>query len=282
MEDLTGLLPGTYDLVLTDANGCVLQVPVVVDALVTVVADAGTDQQLCDGPAVVLDGSASTGAVQYSWTDDQGNVIGTTAGITLGDLSPGLHVFTLTVSDGPCSDVDQVTVDVLELPLADAGPDQYIFLNGSVMLGVSGSPVDASYSWTPDTLLSNASVANPIASPLSTTWYVLSVVAQNGCTDIDSVLVTVVPNLDIHSGFTPNADGRNDVWVIDFIDLFPNCVVEVYNRWGEQLFRSVGYNTPWDGRYKDGPVPVGTYYYVIELNDPQFPDAFTGPLTVIR
>ncbi len=282
-EDLVGVPPGTYDLLLTDANGCALQVPVVVDALVSVVAEAGLDQQLCAGPVVVLDGSASTGAVQYNWSDDQGNPIGSTTSVSLADLPPGVHVFTLTVSDGPCTDVDQVTVEVLEVPLADAGLDQFIFLNGSATLGGSPSgPVGSSYTWTPDSMLTSTSVPNPIASPLSTTWYVLSVVAQNGCTDIDSVLVTVVPNIDIPSGFTPNADGRNDVWVIDFIDLFPNCVVEVYNRWGEQLFRSVGYNTPWDGRYKDGPVPVGTYYYVIELNDPQFPDAFTGPLTVIR
>jgi gliding motility-associated-like protein len=58
--------------------------------------------------------------------------------------------------------------------------------------------------------------------------------------------------------------------------------VEIYNRWGELLFRSVGYDRPWDGRYRDGPVPVGTYYYVIELNDERFPEPYTGPLTVIR
>jgi len=67
-----------------------------------------------------------------------------------------------------------------------------------------------------------------------------------------------------------------------FIELFPNVEVEIYNRWGEMLFRSVGYTTPWDGRYSGGPVPVGTYYYIIKLNDPEYPDAYTGPLTVIR
>ena len=96
------------------------------------------------------------------------------------------------------------------------------------------------------------------------------------------MLVTVVPTVVIPTGFTPNSDGRNDAWVIDFIDLFPNCEVEVYNRWGDQLFRSVGYKQPWDGKYRDGYVPVGTYYYVIDLKDERFPEAYTGPLTVIR
>ena len=82
--------------------------------------------------------------------------------------------------------------------------------------------------------------------------------------------------------FSPNNDGSNDTWQIDFIDQFPNCTVEIYNRWGELLFESVGYQEPWDGTYSGGVVPTGTYYYAIELNDERFPEPYTGPLTVIR
>ena len=115
-----------------------------------------------------------------------------------------------------------------------------------------------------------------------TTWFVVTVTAPNGCVGVDSVLITVIPEVDITSGFTPNGDGWNDVWLIDFIDQFPNAEVEIYNRWGELLFQSVGYKVPWDGRYSGGLVPVGTYYYVVKLNDPEFPEPYTGPLTVIR
>ena len=92
----------------------------------------------------------------------------------------------------------------------------------------------------------------------------------------------MLPDVVFPSGFTPNGDGYNEYWQIDFVDKFPQMEVEIYNRWGEMLFESVGYGTPWDGRYNGGYVPVGTYYYVIKLNDPLFPDAYTGPLTVIR
>ena len=74
----------------------------------------------------------------------------------------------------------------------------------------------------------------------------------------------------------------NDTWSIDQIDQFPNCNVEIYNRWGTLLFKSIGYHEQWTGLFNEKPLPIGTYYFVIELNDPLFPDPVTGPVTIIR
>lgn len=282
-EDLTGLAPGDYHLLLTDANNCAIDTLITVGALISIVADAGLDQEVCFGTGTTLDGSASTGVVSWSWRDASGAEIGNTPTLELGALPAGDHLFTLVVSDGPCTASDQVTVTWLALPIANAGPDHTIFPAETATLGGNpAGPVGSTFAWSPDSLLNNATAQNPIADPTVTTWFALTVTAPNGCVHTDSVLVTVVPTVVIPNGFTPNADGRNDVWQIDFIDLFPDCEVEVYNRWGELLFRSVGYKQPWDGRYKEGFVPVGTYYYVIELNDERFPEPYTGPLTVIR
>jgi gliding motility-associated-like protein len=92
----------------------------------------------------------------------------------------------------------------------------------------------------------------------------------------------VRPTIVFPDGISPNGDGANDTWVIDGIDLFPNCNVEVYNRWGELLFQSPGYKENWDGTFKGKALPVGTYYYIIDLGDPLFPDAYTGPITIMR
>ncbi|MBK8500013.1 MAG: gliding motility-associated C-terminal domain-containing protein [Flavobacteriales bacterium] len=283
IEDISGLAPGSYTLTVTDNNGCTYTLGVTVNALATVIADAGVDQSECAGVPITLDGSASVGAVTYEWRDDQNNVISNAAIADPGSLGPGAHVFTLTVSDGPCTSSDQVVITILDPPIANAGADHEIFLGDAVTLGGAPTgPVFSSFYWQPDSLLNDPPASNPIAEPTVTTWFVVTVTAPNGCVDIDSVLVTVIPEIVIPTGFTPNGDGWNDGWVIDHIDLFPECEVEVYNRWGELLFRSVGYKQPWDGKYNGGFVPVGTYYYVIELNDPRFPDAYTGPLTVIR
>ncbi len=282
-EDINDLLPGAYLLTITDDNGCTLDTTLIVGALTTIVADAGIDTSFCGGTAVVLDGSGSTGATSYLWQDGDGNTVGTTAIVTLTGLASGTYTFTLTVTDGPCSAADQVTVTVLAPPIADAGQDQTIFIQDVATLGGDPSgPPGSVFTWMPDSLVNDPSLPNPIADPGQSQWFVLTVISPNGCTDIDSVFITVVPDVVIPSGFTPNSDGWNDEWIIDFIDLFPDCEVEIYSRWGELLFQSDGYAEPWDGTYNGGEVPIGTYYYVVKLNDPDFPEPYTGPLTVLR
>jgi gliding motility-associated-like protein len=96
------------------------------------------------------------------------------------------------------------------------------------------------------------------------------------------MLVQLYPEVKIPNGFSPNGDGKNDEWVIDYIDQFPNNTVEVYNRWGEQLFHSQGYKTPFNGKFRGKDLPVGTYYYIIHLNHPAYTKPYTGPLTIFR
>ncbi len=281
--DISSLVPGEYILIIEDANNCSVQQEVTVGALSTVIAAAGEDISQCFGAVLILNGASSQGAANYVWSDTQGATLGTQPLLDLGTPSPGAYTYLLTVSDGPCEDTDTILVNILSLPFANAGQDQDIFVDGTVNLGGQpAGPSGSSFLWSPDSLMADATLPNPVVSPGATTLFILQVTTPSGCTSADSVLITVVPEIVIPSGFTPNGDGANDVWQIDFIDRFPDCTVEVYNRWGEQLFRSVGYGEPWDGTYSGGLVPVGTYYYAIELNDARFPDPYTGPLTVIR
>jgi len=109
----------------------------------------------------------------------------------------------------------------------------------------------------------------------------LTVTSATGCTSVDSVTVTVLPSIVFPDGITPNGDGYNDVWVIDFIEEFPNNTVEIYNRWGELLFHEDGYKQDWDGTYNGKNLPIGTYYYVIDLKS-DMTTPYTGPITILR
>jgi len=282
-EDISGLTPGTYVVVVTDAHQCQTTTAVTVAALSTVVAHAGPDRVECSGVAIALDGSASQGAATYQWADGQGHAIGNAPTIQLGALPDGVHTFTLTVANGPCSDTDTLSITVMPLPIADAGEDRGIYIQGTTVLGGSpAGPPGSTFIWQPDSLLDHGNVANPTANVHATTWFFLTVIGPNGCISLDSVLVTVVPQVKVPSGFTPNGDGHNDTWILDFASIFPDIEVLVFSRWGEPLFRSVGYHTPWDGKYDGKPVPMGTYYYVVDLHDDRFPEAITGPLTIIQ
>ena len=105
-----------------------------------------------------------------------------------------------------------------------------------------------------------------------------------GCYEYDSLTVTVIPELVFPSGFTPNGDGVNDVWEIDYVNKFPNIEIEIFNRWGEQLFYSKGYpdDNRWDGTFNGKDLPVGTYYFLIKLNDGIHEKPITGPITIVR
>jgi len=99
---------------------------------------------------------------------------------------------------------------------------------------------------------------------------------------VDGVLTVLGTNvaLKIPNTFTPNDDGINDTWNIANIDSYPGCTVNIYTRWGQNVFSSVGYGKSWDGRYKGTLLPVSTYYYIIDLKNDSRP--YSGSVTIIR
>ncbi len=97
--------------------------------------------------------------------------------------------------------------------------------------------------------------------------------------DIDNVRCAL--ELDIPDAITPNGDGYNDEWVIPNLNLwFPECYVEIYNRWGSRIYKQDGYSIPWNGRYNNYDLPTGSYYYVIRLND-EANTVFTGYVSIV-
>ena len=65
---------------------------------------------------------------------------------------------------------------------------------------------------------------------------------ENGCTQFDYVTITVNSGLQIPNTFSPNNDGVNDKWVIRGIENFPDCLIQVYTRWGQKIFQTTGYS----------------------------------------
>lgn len=287
-EDLTGALPMNYFLTVFDANGCFAQDTIAIDTGLVVLSNAGLDQFICFNDTLTLFGSSNIiNANSYSWYDSTGTLLIDTNILVLPPLNPGNTIFIFEVSFSGCSHSDTVVITMNGQLTVDAGPDIEMYPQQTNQIG--GSPTTAatnSVVWTPNTYLINDTVFNPtVVMPVISTTYYVTATDSNGCSVTDSVYVEVLPEIVIPDGISPNGDNLNDTWILDFLDQYPGVSVKinVYNRWGELLFESdENYNDDWDGRTKDGkPLPAGTYYYVIDIEHEDFPEPFTGPITIM-
>lgn len=86
--------------------------------------------------------------------------------------------------------------------------------------------------------------------------------------------ITDAVRLEIFNEFTPNGDGQNETFQIDFISSYPNNTLEIYNRWGSLVYRKNNYDNSFIGVsnvnlsiQKDAKLPTGTYFYVLDLGN---------------
>lgn len=200
----------TYTVTVTSAAGCT-GVDNVTVSIITVPANAGTDQIICVGQNANL---TAFGGVSYIWSN--GSPTQST------NVSPAATtIFTVTVTDASgCTAADDVLVTVNNLPPVYAGPDQAICYGNSTNLNASGGLL---YQWNPVTNLSNPAVSNPVADPLTTTTYSVTVTDANGCSAADNMILTV--------NFLPTANAGTDQTICIGSSAFLNASGGVLYNW---------------------------------------------------
>ncbi|MDB4835290.1 gliding motility-associated C-terminal domain-containing protein, partial [Cyclobacteriaceae bacterium] len=104
-----------------------------------------------------------------------------------------------------------------------------------------------------------------------------------GCiAESQMIYINVLEPISIPNAFTPNGDGVGDVWEVPGLDTYRNASVKIYNRWGQLVFSKTGsYSGDFDGTRNGKMLPVGTYYYVIILNQ-EGKENLSGDLTIMR
>jgi gliding motility-associated-like protein len=197
--------------------------------------------------------------------------------------------YTYTTTEG-CLKDNSSTILIDQTPVVRLGEDITIFRGQSVQIKSVGSTgAKYKYEWTPPTDLDSPTILQPIAKPDATTEYEVKVSAiLSNCFAKDKITIFVRATLEIPLAFTPNSDRVNDEWVImdnnRQANDYPDIEVKIYNRWGGEIFSSVGsgqYNTRRFDGIKDGEkLPAGTYFYVIKPS-PDVPP-LTGYVTIIR
>ncbi len=145
--------------------------------------------------------------------------------------------------------------------------DTFIFVGGSVQISVPNTCADA-FSWTPANGVVTPLIAEPVIGPAQTTTYRLDMTYPS-CVATDTVRITVIDSTQVDcndvfipNAFTPNDDRLNDEFGISnkfFLGQF--VALEIYDRWGNQIFRGVTPDDKWDGTYLGQAVVPDMYLY---------------------
>ena len=193
------------------------------------------------------------------------------------------------VSNDCFSDSAYHFIQVNQLPVADAGPDLFIYRDESDFLLGSGTgePLWYTEDKTFDGLLDVPLIFDPEVSPFNTTNYVLEVTDPlTACVNYDTarVNVEVLTLLAFPTGFSPNANGTNDfARIIKYLNIEKLIYLSIYDRWGEEIFRTDQLDGAWDGTFKGRSCEIGTYAWVIRaLTKDQETITRSGNITLIR
>jgi len=193
---------------------------------------------------------------------------------------PGTATINYIYTSNGCSYTTSEQINVIADPTVTADPVVNMLEGDPVVLNAKATGNDLTYKWTPSIGLNHDNVLNPVVNAVDNTTYTLTVTSADHCTAQTSVEVLVKKKLVVPSAFTPNGDGINDTWQIKYIEDYPGCTIDIFNRYGEKIYSSVNYAVEWDGTYKGSYLPTGTYYYIINPKNGR--STMSGPVTIIR
>ncbi|MFZ4059170.1 MAG: T9SS type B sorting domain-containing protein, partial [Ferruginibacter sp.] len=258
---------GTYYIKATTALGCTAINSVVVSQVIRPQVYAGRDTAICSATPGQLHGlvTGTSGTVSYAWTPNIGlNRADTLTAIATPD-STTTYTLTTTIVNGTCTYTvsDSMVLTVQPPVVANAGRDTFAVIGISHQLQATGGLI---YSWTPTFVLNNPNIANPFARLTTDTRFVVRVSDLIGCFDYDTVFVKVYDAIRYYvpNAFSPNGDGRNDIFKPIPIGIVSTEYFRVYNRFGELVYQTSQNGAGWDGTFKGKPQPVGNYVWMVK------------------
>ena len=274
---------GNYTLtVMNTSNECSsTDVAVVTSNLIPPGAYAGVLDTLCSGTQLVLNGTTTSGDV-YLWTTTDGNIVSGDSTLTPTINAGGTYTLTTLNTINGCTDSSNVfiqeivvsaiisanpttgmmplTVDFVNIGVADSS--YWDFANGQTFGDTSTTSSSSIVYETQGTYV--VTLTSFVGECSISTQVTIEVIG---------ISILIVPNV-----FTPNGDGKNDVFEFIFENLTElNCVI--FNRWGKQVAEITAPDKSWDG--KNGS--DGTYFYVLKakgLDDVDY--NLKGTVTLIR
>jgi gliding motility-associated-like protein len=265
-QNVNNLFPGSYTVTITDANGCVYTQTSTIADSTTLAIHSIEGSDICMGNTATITTDPIVGAT-LQWQYNGAPLTGANTNTFVTPVGGTYQLVATSVCGTYTS--NPVSIVVRSLNNVSISNNVIICPGESVQLQAGGG---VTYNWTPETGLTDATIANPVASPTESTTYTVNIKDNYGCTATANVFVAVMcDTLNIPNGFSPNGDGTNDFFVIKGLDNYPGTTIFIYNRWGNLVYKKQDYHNDWNGQSNVNGVvmgqdlPNGTYYYILDL-----------------
>jgi gliding motility-associated-like protein len=267
----------TVNCLVSGNSGCIMPNPAISNdivmransnpASVTISADKTT---ICQGDTVTFTASGVNEGDDptYQWQINGNNAGQNNNTFTTANLKDADIVSCVMVSSIACSlpvvSTNQIQLTVNKIPTLKMGNDTVIAPGQKVYLHPDITESISHFTWAPLQGLDNPYTEFPTAVPEQTTTYSLTVTSASGCTATGKINIVVYRTLNMPNAFSPNSDGKNDIFRIP--PLSPQQIKDftIYNRYGQRIFSTDDNNKGWDGTFNGVPQPAGTYVWKIE------------------
>jgi gliding motility-associated-like protein len=225
-----------------------------------VTATISNSVAICDGQSAKL---TAGGSNQFAWTP--------TLGLNISDESivyanpKSTTVYTANVSTGGfCGTTATVLVQVNPTPTIDVGPDLTFNLDEPMYINAVGS---GTLTWISGEKILCASCPSTQILPTTSGCYKAQAINQFGCTAVDELCVDITTDYNIYipNVFTPNADGKNDAFIVYGTGI-TKIEILIFDRWGEKLFSTTDAQKGWDGTVKGVLSKEDAYTYVVNFS----------------
>jgi len=242
-------------------------------------------QYICDEEDIVLAAEEPIFGSGYWSTSSGARIANPSSPITRADrLGSGANVFVWTLSNENCQNYSSDSL----VAFVDEGPqveDELIQINfGEVPSGfdvasndvlsfedytitIDTTDLEGSLSWDADRRYTFKPNEAFVGETSFTYTYCHKTCEDKCATGVATFRIEPSGGCIIPSIITPNGDGMNDAFIIPCVEAYPESYFCVFNRWGDEVYVSENYKNDWEGTYKGGKLPAGTYFYVVKIND---------------
>jgi len=295
--------PGVSVISATDGSSTKTQTLTVTPAVTPTIDISPLAADDCQGATVTFSAAITNGGTSpaYQWQLNGANTGTNSYQLVAGNLNDGDKITCILTSNAACTTSATATSNTAVFTV-----DPPVTTSVAITSTATG-PICAGTEVT-FTAIANTSDANPTyqwqvnginagtnASTFTTTTFVDGSIVTciltsagkcivNPQVTSNAITLSLNPQsqciVTIPNTFTPNGDGINDLWDITALQAYPGCNISIYNRYGSLIYNSINYPRPWDGTYNGKKLPIGTYYYIINLNNGKKPLA--GFVTILR